>query len=739
MPSTQVWCLSAEQVWLDFLGIEETKNRPVSFVDAVPIQMWIATPLPSYDSSSSNVNSQVKRPHSASPLSSPTHRRTVSEVISTRRKASEPLLDRKLLGSTTAQSIVTSYAKGLHNSVPSLSPSPVNNTTPKSPDNLSAVDGPPPAYELGNEEHKTAPAGGDPPPPYEALTHNGPVSLAASPEEAPPLPEKAPLPESLLNDFTKPDTQSHEETEPASTADMSLLIHVPHCVSLQLDHFQFVFLLRLQEMLVKLQQDLEKDKLTHSDDSGSSESRDSQPTLFFSILAREVDLNIVLPPAPDRDASRLERDPSQNTSRNASSLSSYLDTGVVSDSGCQSPDVADFKSHSRADSDGGPPRRDGLLSPSADRTSRSGQEQLSSPRPSSPQSVSHTSGRASASSAPDSDSWLMVGGSDKSSTGHPRSRTESYASNSINQLQSSASKDSNSKEIEKEPKDHKMVSIFSIEGEEVEIGIHFQGYDKVVKLICPEIKLEELGVINFEKYVNQKALRKSLTKTTLYPLSEITPMVRMRAEFGPSADRFEPTAGERGFAHIKANGINGNLLVSTLGSLADCFEDEVLFPPVPFLVELNNSSVSINNDLPPALISAPLPIPVDLNIENISVRRAHTGVFQIRPTGSDSQTCSSEQVSAPITRQVSISASQLSLSDSASVCSRAESLENEKQCLVAQMSVSRATLQSLQDERDALLKTIERLQQELSFSNREQDLLQEKMTSFQRGGRRGYR
>ena len=216
-------------------------------------------------------------------------------------------------------------------------------------------------------------------------------------------------------------------------------------------------------------------------------------------------------------------------------------------------------------------------------------------------------------------------------------------------------------------------------------------------------------------------------------------MMRMRMEFGPCAERYERTAAERGFMHIKVNGVNGSLLVSTLGNMAEWIEDEVVLPPMPFLVEVNNSRVSINNDLPPTLVSAPVPIPVDLTVENISVSRTHDGVLHIRPMSNESIVRESEQASVSITREESISASQLSLSDSASVSSRTESLENEKQSLVSQMAVSRAALQSLQEERDALLKTIERLQQELSFSNREQDLLQERMTSFQKGGRRGYR
>jgi len=495
-------------------------------------------------------------------------------------------------------------------------------------------------------------------------------------------------------------------------------------------------------MLIKLQEDLEKCKATQSNDVSSvNQPTDDQPALYFSILAQGVDFNIVLPPAPDSDVSRLERHPSQNTSRNASSLSSYLDTGGVLDSGCQSPEVLDFKTPSRTDSEEAP-RKDGSVS-FENHNPKASQELTPSSRPSSAQSVSHTSGRASAASAPDSDGWLVVPVGDKSTAGLAQSRTDSNASNFSSQLDGSnlSKTTSSDKDCEKEHKERKMVSILSIGGEEVEVGIHLQGFDKVVKMICPEIKLEELGVINFEKYLNKKSFRRSLTKSTVpAQASEGAPMACMRAEFGPSAERNEPTAGERGFMHVKVNGVNGTLLVSTLSSLADCFEDEVLIPPMPFLVEVNNSRVSINNDLPPTLVSAPLAIPVDLSVENISVRRTHDGMFHIRPlSGDDSQGRENEQAAMPMTRQESINASQLSLSDSASVCSRAESLENEKQCLVAQMAVSRATLQSLQDERDALLKTIERLQQELSFSNREQDLLQERMTTFQKGGRRGYR
>lgn len=732
-----MWCISAEQVWLDFLGIEEVKKRPMPFIDAVPLQIWIATPLPTNDDNSLGIESAVRRTKSASRLHSPPlHPRSSSELVSPKRKASEPVVTTKNRPHTAAPSLLSTTSNGLCNSNPSI-----DSHTFEALASRSLEDGPPPAYEPRNEPHNPNPVVREPPPAYETLTHNGPNLPEVPLEEAPPLPKKAPIPEEVLNGLSETEGHANQELNLGSRADVSFLIHIPQCVSVQLDHFQYIFLLRLQEVLIKLQEDLEKCKATQSNDVSSvNQLTDDQPALYFSILAQGVDFNIVLPPAPDSDMSRLERHPSQNTSRNASSLSSYLETGGVLDSGCQSPEGIDLKTPSRTDSEEAP-RKDESVSLES-RDPKTSQELMQQSRPSSAQSASHTSGRASASSAPDSDGWLVVPVSDKSAAGLAQSRTDSDVSNFSSQLDSNMSKPTSSdKDCEKEHKEPKMVSILSIGGEDVEVGIHLQGFDKVLKMICPEMKLEELGVINFDKYLNQKSFRRSLTKSTVpAQASEGPPMVCMRAEFGPSAERNEPTAAERGFMHVKVNGVNGAHLVSTLSSLADCFEDEVLIPPMPFLVEVNNSRVSINNDLPPTLVSAPLAIPVDLNVENISVRRTHDGVFHITPLSSDdSHGRENEQAILPMTRQESINVSQLSLSDSASVCSRAESLENEKQCLVSQLAVSRATLQSLQDERDALLKTIERLQQELSFSNREQDLLQERMTSFQKGGRRGYR
>ena len=717
-----MWCILAEQVWLDFLGIEETDNRPMPFVDAVPVEMWIATPLPYNDLSDKTAN--VTTPSAGVPTHPrfTRHGRSASEVIPPKtvlhRKDFEPLSPPlKNRAGTTAAFLSAS------SSDPNLRMGPSSGVP-----NGMCVGGLSPVYQ----PHMNGPHTSDPslsePASSDDVFHNCGPHLPGAPFEG--------TSEDSSNGTT---TKPNQDLEEGFKANVCILIRVPECANVLLDHFQFVFLMRLHEMLVKLQEDLVNIETVPglSDSEQNSPREETSSAVFFSIVAQGINVSIVLPPAPDNDMSHLDSHASQGTSRNASSLSSYADTGMMSDGTCQSSDSVESKSV-----DGS---RNEKIPLSVDSNPRKGPVIGASDLPyrcRSAQSVSQTSGRASAASASDSDGWLVVGGpNNKCGESSVASRPGSTTSNTSCHVESASCKDSTNKEAVKDINDSGLVSIFFIEGEAVDVGIHIRGLSQVIKVVCPELRIEELGVVKFEKYLNRKTFKKSLTKSTFPPLSETTPMVRLRAEFGPSTGTNRPSAGKRGFAHVKIHGLDGTLLVSSLESLNECFEDEVVEPPMPFIVEVENSSVSITNDNPPRLLSAPLAIPVDLTINDISVQRTHDGAFHVSPTRHDYQMQEdhSDPVAMAVAREESITASQLSLSDSASVSSRADSLESEKQCLVAQMSVSRAALQSLQDERVALLKTIERLQQELSFSNREQDMLQEKMVNYQRGGRRGHR
>lgn len=74
-----------------------------------------------------------------------------------------------------------------------------------------------------------------------------------------------------------------------------------------------------------------------------------------------------------------------------------------------------------------------------------------------------------------------------------------------------------------------------------------------------------------------------------------------------------------------------SIQMSTVIGLADLFEEEVLMPPIPMFVELENVKINIIEDRPPVNITSPGPQPINLCIGKMKLQRDSTGTFQIQP------------------------------------------------------------------------------------------------------------
>ena len=277
----------------------------------------------------------------------------------------------------------------------------------------------------------------------------------------------------------------------------------------------------------------------------------------------------------------------------------------------------------------------------------------------------------------------------------------------------------------KKAKKYKKASIVTVQGSDIQLGVQMKGLHIAVKVAAQKLGLSEAGNVNLDKFINRKSAKTtSIPQPTPIPQTDSwTPMVCVRAEIGPMARRHDPVAEERGFAHVKLSDLVASLTISNAESLSDCFEDELLIPAMPFLVELRNSQVSVINDAPPRLLSVPPPIPINLGIQSITIRRNDDGSLNIFGMQTDSNT-DRRCVESP--RQSSASASEISLSDGV-MSPKLDELDNENHRLSEQLAVTQTALRSVQEEREALLKTIERLQMELAISNREQEQLQEKL------------
>ena len=71
------------------------------------------------------------------------------------------------------------------------------------------------------------------------------------------------------------------------------------------------------------------------------------------------------------------------------------------------------------------------------------------------------------------------------------------------------------------------------------------------------------------------------------------PPVKLQFNMGPAASSFSAAAVEKGYLSLRAQGINLRLLTSSLTNITDLIEDEQLGEPLPMLVEVTDSLITL--------------------------------------------------------------------------------------------------------------------------------------------------
>ncbi|KAG5344299.1 UH1BL protein, partial [Acromyrmex heyeri] len=82
---------------------------------------------------------------------------------------------------------------------------------------------------------------------------------------------------------------------------------------------------------------------------------------------------------------------------------------------------------------------------------------------------------------------------------------------------------------------------------------------------------------------------------------------------------------------MRVANVGMSLSMSSVTGLADLAEDEIIPKPIPMQIYLENISLRLNEDRPPNNITSPGPIPIDLNISKLRIARDMSGVFHIEP------------------------------------------------------------------------------------------------------------
>lgn len=80
-----------------------------------------------------------------------------------------------------------------------------------------------------------------------------------------------------------------------------------------------------------------------------------------------------------------------------------------------------------------------------------------------------------------------------------------------------------------------------------------------------------------------------------------------------------------------------SIQMSTVIGLTDLAEDEIITPPIPMSVDLENIRINVIEDRPPVNITSPGPQPINVTIGRMKVIRDASGVFQIQPIEENSE------------------------------------------------------------------------------------------------------
>lgn len=762
----QIWCVWCDQMWIEFLGIEKAACRPVSFADAFPLRLWICqsvpyffgekdrTETPSSSSSAEMVevatesgdaediklnkmeivyeantgnfsprsqrkvgpNNSVYSPRqsgsdtsecSESGLRSPRHTAVRGKVFHKKQNKSKFYDDI----TSTADKVDNTNSIRISHSDGDLLPNPHNDRCETNSLHI---------FNPGCDRDQ------DPPPPY---TPNGYSaaggSLSSSIASLPPaydtvadeIPGEVEKP--VINDFVNDD-----EPFSAEKASIAMLLSIKKTVQIQLDHFQMLFLIRLSEVAASVVERIGLDnelcenerKLSLNQWVDVEHVNKPEESIVINVSIPNVVVDIVLFPCigidpiqtfslPDRiEYDKTEKNINISTEhdlplRRISPSKPITPTGnlAVSDFNCK-PDL----------------KQDSIR---LEESTISKNPLAVLPYTSSLQNYAcELSG--------------SLGGSTKLLSNHEYDPTLKEVSDVGIQVGNSLM----GANLIPNP-ENQLVSVLRIKAGLITIGIQSQAADSVVKFAAETLVLNELGNLKYGKVLDPRGIvlsenPKEKQAVNMDPLTGEA-MLKLRLITGPRAEELAKDGGELGFADIRVTSLAAALLMSTVDNLTEFAEDEFVLPTMPFVVNISRSDILLYDDKPRRYKSAIKLPPMQVLIDELLVLRDSHGVISVKQANKDTETIPglSDQVAVSISQRVH-SASVNSTLIAESINQQVDALIGENGRLLEDLKVVNAKVNGLHSERESLLKVIDKLQQELMWSNRENDDLQNRVRSL---------
>ncbi|XP_060931039.1 bridge-like lipid transfer protein family member 3A [Limanda limanda] len=109
-----------------------------------------------------------------------------------------------------------------------------------------------------------------------------------------------------------------------------------------------------------------------------------------------------------------------------------------------------------------------------------------------------------------------------------------------------------------------------------------------------------------------------------------SPVVRMRAEMGPSAARHSSLAESLGFLDVRVQDCHAELLASTVANIGPFLEDEFSVDGQPMKLHMSNITITMKDDGPRNYPTAPQPVPATFIVDQLLLQRSDDGIMRLK-------------------------------------------------------------------------------------------------------------
>ncbi|XP_071525078.1 bridge-like lipid transfer protein family member 3B isoform X2 [Panulirus ornatus] len=519
-----------------------------------------------------------------------------------------------------------------------------------------------------------------------------------------------------LNSFSEKDKVVHssgsgecgEGSRPEAAT--HIFAHTPSLVSAQLNHYQYLFLMRQLDVITELTSYLTYDTiniLTHPNMAGVALTQENLgDTLVVSAVVPQVDVSLVMPP------------PHTSKDFMAGDMESFLpdssSTADLHDLGSPSCEVRNSASeHSIVQKAG----ETDACSITSDITKSYSVDQLTSPQPV-PVSTSITRQPSSTANgnisqppvsqhspastvrsdlSSDSDNFIVVNIDSErtdSGLGDALFRVGNKPPPSSIELASEVFEEPTPSEISDVTSSFRRkdtISVVTFKMSRMQIVQESRGYESTIKVQCCHLVCEECNTMGYDEFQTKFSSRSRGWSDSLASTDPCCLKIRLDTHAEPISPGAEEPRGISGaplpmlirpFLNAQVADLNMSLLMSTITGLIDLIEDEIIPQPLQMEVLVERVGLQLMEDRIPANITSPGSVPTQVWLPKLVVKRDSDGIFTLLPQREET--------------------------------SEGQSIKDERDKLQEELKQLREQLAQVQEDNCSLMATLAKLQEDQS-------------------------